>query len=271
MRTLITGIARSGTSALYFKLKQALPETAWCLFEPPQFDAADLYRHPDVLVKVVIGPPARFDYAPFRGFDRKIMIVRDPRDNLVSRLLYHPCGTAAFREDETKVAAFIKALRLKEADPGSMSVMALIDLFCAIIGRHRLDRSTEIYDMALDFHRANGDFVVCRYEDFVAGRYAVLEDHLGVRLPGGEADVTAQYRHVERTKATNSWRHWFTADDVAYFRPRLSPFMAAYGYADDWALATEPRISSAHGSEFVRRSVAQRNAQAKEALVGSAA
>jgi len=86
MRTLITGIARSGTSALYFKLRDALPETTWCLFEPRHIDAAHLYRHPDVLAKVIIGPPADFDYEPYRGFDPKIMIVRDPRDNLVSRL-----------------------------------------------------------------------------------------------------------------------------------------------------------------------------------------
>jgi hypothetical protein len=262
MRALITGIARSGTSALYFKLKQALPETTWCLFEPPQFDAADLYRQPDVLAKVVIGPPADFDYAPFRGFERKIMIVRDPRDNLVSRLLYHPCGTAAFREDETKVVTFINALRLKEADPRSVPVMALIDLTHVLTGYYRLDWSTLLYDVALDFHRANDDFVVYKYEDFVAGRYAVLEDYLQIQLPAGEADVTAQYRHVERTKATNSWRDWFTADDVAYFRSRLSSFMTAYGYADDWTLAAEPQISPAHGSDFVRRSVAQRNLQA---------
>jgi len=265
MRTLITGIARSGTSALYFKLKQALPETTWCLFEPPQFDSSELYRHPDVLAKIVIGPPADFDYAPFRGFDRKIMIVRDPRDNLISRLLYHPCGTAMFREDAIKVATFANALRLKEADPRGVSVSALIELIHVLTGRYRLDRSAALYDLALDFHRADDDFVVCKYEDFVAGRYAVLEDYLDVRLPAGEADVTEQYRHVERTKASDSWRHWLTADDVDFFRPRLAPFMAAYGYADDWILAAEPRISSAHGSDFVRRSVAQRNAQAKEA------
>jgi len=264
MRTLIVGIARSGTSALYFKLKQALPETTWCLFEPRQLDAADPYRHPDVLAKVIIGPPADFDYAPFRGFDKKIMMVRDPRDNLVSRLLYHPCATAEFRADAAKVAAFVDALRRKEADPRSLSVTALFHLFHRLTGRHLPARSTVIYDLALDFHRANDDFVVYKYEDFVAGRYAALEDYLQIRLPAGEADVTAQYRHVERTKAAESWRDWFTADDVAYYRPRLAPFMAAYGYAGDWTLAAAPQISPAHGSDFVQRSVDLRNAQAKE-------
>jgi len=76
---------------------------------------------------------------------------------------------------------------------------------------------------------------------------------------------------VERTKATESWRDWFTADDVGFSRPRLAPFRTAYGYADDWTFAAEPRIGSAHGSNIVRRSVAQRSAQAKESLILPAA
>ena len=56
-----------------------------------------------------------------------------------------------------------------------MSVVALIDLIHRLTGCYRLDGWTLIYDLALDFHRANDGFVVCKYEDFVAGRYAVLE------------------------------------------------------------------------------------------------
>jgi hypothetical protein len=59
MRTLITGIARSGTLALYFKLKEALPETTWYLFEPRHIDAADLHLHPDVLAKTHRNAPVK--------------------------------------------------------------------------------------------------------------------------------------------------------------------------------------------------------------------
>jgi hypothetical protein len=113
--------------------------------------------------------------------------------------------------------------------------------------------------MALDFHRANDDFVVYTYEDFIAGRCAAIENDLDITLASGEADVTSQYGHVVRTKTAKDWRNWFTADDVAYFRPRLAAFVRAYGYADDWALAAEPHISPAYDSEFVRRSIAIRN------------
>jgi hypothetical protein len=258
MKTLIVGIARSGTSALYFKLKQALPESTWCLYEPAHFDPSESAGSTDVLAKIVIGLPGEFDYTSFRRFDRKIMMVRDPRDNIVSRILYAPCATEAFRNDKAKVAAFTDALLRKEADPGSVSVVALSDLFRRLNGLDGASQPAMLHDLALDFHRANDDFTVCTYEDFIAGRYAVIEDHLGFALPGGEADVTAQYEHVVRGKTANDWKNWFTADDVAYFHPRLATFMRAYGYADDWTLAAAPHISPAHGSEFVRRSIALR-------------
>jgi hypothetical protein len=265
VKTLITGIGRSGTSALYFKLQEALPPTTWCLFEPHALDPSALDASPDVLAKILIGMPYVSDPARLRAFDKKILMVRDPRDNLVSRLLYRPCGTAEIRRDEAKVAAFVETLRGKEADPRSISMQALFELTFRLCGPDRPDRSTALQALALDFHRNNDGFVVYKYEDFIAGRYSVIEDHLGIRLPDGEVQVSAAHHHTVRTKASDGWRHWFTADDVNYFAPRLAPFMAAYGYADDWTLAAEPQISAEHSSDFVRRSVAIRRQQDRDA------
>jgi hypothetical protein len=267
VKTLITGIGRSGTSALYFKLQTALPPTTWCLFEPPALDPSAVNASPDVLAKILIGMPYVSDPMRIRAFDKRILIVRDPRDNLVSRLLYRPCGTAEIRDDESKVAAFIDALRSKEADPRSISMQALFELTYLLCGPYHPDRSTALQALALDFHRNNDGFVVYKYEDFVAGRYAAIENYLGIRLTDGEAQVPAPHQHGVRTKASEGWRHWFTADDVNFFRPRLASFMAAYGYAADWTLAAEPQIRAEHGSDFVRRSVTARRHQDREAKV----
>jgi hypothetical protein len=262
MKTLIVGISRSGTSALYFKLKQALPDSTWCLYEPPRFDPSDPGGSPNVLAKILIGPPSDFDYTSFREFDKKIMIVRDPRDNIVSQLLYAPCATESLRRDKAKIAVFIKALLSKEAAPRSISVLDLFDMFFHLIGRQEwLCQSSALYEIALDFHHSNDDFIIYKYEDFIAGRHAVIEKYLDLALPGGEVEVAAQYEHVVRTKAANNWQNWFTADDVDHFRPRLSSFMRAYNYPDEWTLAAEPRIKPEHGSEFVRRSIAIRSGQ----------
>jgi len=138
-----------------------------------------------------------------------------------------------------------------------------MELFCHVIGRNWALQPT-LYELALDFHQTNNDFLVYKYEDLIVGRYVAIEDYLGIEVPGGDADVTAQYEHVVRTKAANDWKNWFTPDDVEYFRPRLSAFMRAYGYPDDWSLADGPHISPEHSSEFVRRSIAIRIGQDQE-------
>lgn len=270
MKILIVGLARTGTSALYFKVKRALPQATWCLYEPPRFDPSDPGGAPDVLAKIVIGPPDQFDYMSFRNFDKKIMLVRDPRDSIVSRILYRPCGSKAFRQNEAMVIAFVDALCRKEVDPRSVSLLNLVDLFRNLTGEDWLPRFTALYALALDFHHHNSDFAVYKYEDFIAGRYEAIEDYLGIALPEGEADVTSQYEHVVRTKAAHDWKNWFTAEDVAFFRPYLASYMRAYSYLDDWTLAAEPRIRPEHSSEYVRRSVELRRQQSRDLLIPQA-
>ena len=276
MKILIMGLARSGTTALYFKIKEALPETIWCLYEPPRFDPSDPGAAPDVLAKILISHTADFDYASFRDFNKHILIVRDPRDHLVSRLLYRACSDPKFRQDDTNVARFIDTVRAKEANPRSISILGLLDRYNGLSGQGRaspsagsnpVPRSWAIgpYSVALDFHRRQEGLFTYKYEDLVAGSHLAIEEYVGISLPRGEAAVTAAYEHVARTKSANDWKNWFTEEDVAFFRPHLAAYMLAYGYPDDWALAEAPHIRPEHGSAFVQRSVALRCRQDREA------
>jgi hypothetical protein len=275
MKILIVGLPRSGTSALYFKIKEALPENAWCLYEPPRFDPSDRRAAADVLAKILISQSADFDYASFANFDKRILIVRDPRDHLVSRLLYRACSDPKFRQDDANVARFIDTIRDKEANPRSISILGLLDRYNSLNGEVRasprtgskaVPRSWAIgsYSMALDFHRRHEGLLTYKYEDLVAGNLLAIERYLGIGLPGGEAAVTAEYDHVVRTKGANDWVNWFTEEDVAFFRPHFAAYMRTYGYPDDWTLAAEPRIRPEHGSQFVRRSVALRRQRNRE-------
>jgi hypothetical protein len=56
---------------------------------------------------------------------------------------------------------------------------------------------------------------------------------------------------------------------VDYFRRHLIPFMAAYGYEDEWTLATEPEIRSEYSADFVRRSVELRRDQSRHLMLNS--
>ena len=77
-------------------------------------------------------------------------------------------------------------------------------------------------------------------------------------------------KYVQGWVDREGWAHCYFRR-AGYPRVRLPglpwspPFMAAYGYGDDWTLAAEPHISPAHGSEFVRRSVElRRDNQSRE-------
>src|SRR5688500_13798519 len=129
MRILIAGQAKSGTTALYYALKQTLPRKYTCLFEPHSTTAAAGDRH--VLAKVLINPTLRPD--AFETFDRKILIVRDPRDNLVSRLLYAVFDREFFADDG-KVRVFVERLERKRRDPAGVPLRELLQVLGDLSG-----------------------------------------------------------------------------------------------------------------------------------------
>ena len=128
MKVLIVGLPKSGTTALYTKVKDVLPQETLSLYEPRRFDAAAA-QHKDVLAKILIGQVGDFDYRSFRDFERRILIVRDPRDHLVSRLLYRACADPLFRADDAMVSGFVETLRQKERDPRSLSLLQVLDSY----------------------------------------------------------------------------------------------------------------------------------------------
>src|SRR5690606_15023024 len=85
-KIVIAGQGKSGTAALFHKIRAAVPDSTRLLFEPRAYEPEPDDGH--VLAKVLIDPPGYVDFSTFEPFDKKILIVRDPRDNLISRLLY---------------------------------------------------------------------------------------------------------------------------------------------------------------------------------------
>ena len=145
MKTVIFGLARSGTTALFYKLKHSLPPQTVCLFEPRSFNARALRKktigsllkgssEPDVLAKVLPfrpGDPADAD--SFSHFEKQILIVRDPRDRLISRLLYGVYDSRLC-DDDLKVSAFLDILKRKESDSRSVSLKNLLAAFATLNG-----------------------------------------------------------------------------------------------------------------------------------------
>lgn len=274
MRIVIFGLAKSGTTALFYKLKHSLPPDTICLFEPRSFAATAVRRKrvkalisggrpPDVLAKILpFRPKDAADAVSFSAFGKQILMVRDPRDRLISRLLYG-VYSSNFHEKDDKVRAFVELLKKKEADPSSVPVIALLQTFTELNGEvfspdawaahHRC----HAVQRPFDFHDARPNLFVYKYEEMVAQRFERLEMYLRVPLKG-DATVSPELSRVVRTKRAGYWRDWLTIEDVQYLRPVLQPYLDLYYSEADWDLNPSPVIPAEHGSGYVARIVNER-------------
>jgi hypothetical protein len=264
LRIVIAGQPKTGTTALYFRIKNSVPPDAWCIFEPKKYlQPPDGTRPEWVVAKVLIGRAyARggqvradgftVDHDSFASFHRKLHILRDPRDNLVSSFLYAVRHTS-FYADDRRLDQFLAVLEEKERNPTGVSMRRLLDTMST------LDRGVELLPSFLQRQELVGRFLVLypeyhrvSYAAFVEGDVGDLEDYLGFPLSGsGRVD---SHTRVIRTRGHGDWKNWFTADDVTYFRPLLEEYVRLAGLPDDdWELATRPTIPPEFASDYVRR------------------
>jgi hypothetical protein len=253
VKILVVGQPKSGTTALYSALEQSLPGHYTRLFEPDRYaaDNGDEF----VLAKILIRPTMVID--DFQGFQKKILLVRDPRDNLVSALLYAIYNLGAM--NDRKIRPFMKLLERKRKTPASVSLIALYAGLSALADEEMLLRNILRHQAVLGYEALRESSFVYKYEDFVAGRYRPLEEYLGFELRfSGEVDTA--YRRVVRTKGSGDWQNWFTAQDVAHFRPLFNQYLVRHGYDLEWALNPKPRILPEHSTEYVMRLVREKRA-----------
>lgn len=253
MRFLVAGQGKSGTSALFFKIRNSLGPEYRALFEPREY----VDRGPEPLVaKIVVNDPTLVRVADFDRFERKVLIVRDPRDNLISRLLYALYNFDVCAEPD-RVSPFVRLLKTKEGNPASVTVLELFDELRRITGVDLLARYLAHQSNAIAYHDARSELYVFRYEQLIGGDTSALGSYLGLSLTG-RADVDHRYARVARTKAAGGWVHWFTRTDVDRFRPLLREYMARYRYVEDWTLPDAPILDAAQSSEYVMRLVEEK-------------
>ena len=89
MKIVIAGLPKSGTTALFYKIKNSLPRNAKGLFEPFKYIPNPEDEKFDLVAKILFWPNRlEADYDSWGCFDKKIMIIRDPRDRYISEFLY---------------------------------------------------------------------------------------------------------------------------------------------------------------------------------------
>ena len=275
MKIVIYGLAKSGTSALFYKIRNSLPAGTITLFEPKAYTisgrimgrARALWRRnltPDVLAKVLPWEKGPVRLGDFERFDRQILIVRDPRDRIVSGLLYRSFN-ARFVRGEAAALEWLRLLRRKESEPGSISMLELVEAFDAMeraagVQSHWVDRYQENgVTRPLRFHNERPHLHVFRYEQLIEERFEDLEAFLGIRL-AGSATVPPLLGRVVRTKGSGAWRHWFTPEDVEAFRPMFQPYLDHYYPAADWGLGAPGSLDPELGSRYVERVINEKRA-----------
>lgn len=259
------GSSKTGTSGLHYSVLAAMPDEPLGLYEqhnPKMLHSLERYASDRALVAKFLFTNRRFTPDLVEPFHKRLLIVRDPRDTLVSVMLFYAGVLAAGKrrctlEEIEEVADLVER---KEQDPGSIDFLTLYHQAHRVLGNtvganrvtmRRFDRPVWFAD--------NAEAKTVYYERFVADDLDDVSDYVGLELvntrPPAKVDSL-----VVRSATSAEWRRWFTASDVAELRPKLAPYMARFGYEDDWELSDEP-IDPEFGSAYVRRTARKRFAQ----------
>ncbi len=267
MRILIAGLAKTGTTGLHFLVVNSFSQSKSeffqkpkLLFEPSECPSELLTSNENIIAKVLIGK--HLNVGSFSSFNKKITIVRDPRDRIISSLLYSQFH-ADYVNDIHAIQEIKALLEKKEATPSGISIKELLQNIGKLTGnenrelnhRKAVEASLKLFD---DYVDQMPDSLLYKYESFVSGEYLPLEQYLGFAM-SGKADVPESLSRVNRTKDSGDWRNWFTEEDVEIYKPIISPWLTKYGYdSSDWRLNEKPQIAKDHCSAYFMRLIGEK-------------
>jgi hypothetical protein len=276
MNILVIGKGKTGTTIVSKSIQLSLPDAVYYL-EPKRIgfflNKREVTR--PVVVKIIY---EHWDATPHLReaivhnelklkFDKVVAIVRDLRDEAISRLFYIALALAQRGVDAKAMDDWLAVLEEKERNPGDMSFLEMIQKLNGIFGTKvapRMPRD-EQYLKFLDRNCARLNIV--KYEDFIEDRIDELESYLGFQL-SDDRDV-GEYHWTRRSAAYNNWKRFFTRADVATLRELYDPLLSRWGY-DDWVLEPVSSLKTEECSGYVRRLVAQAQPPMYKSLLNQA-
>ncbi len=257
-KVLVVGLAKTGTTALFEKIRNAIPGETESCFEGDRDAIKRLisvgYKK-SVVAKVLVGsphPPLCTDRLD--SFHKRILIVRDPRDRIVSGLMYRAYARCDIEAPDSillphQLDSLIKQLQQKERSPAQY---ALSDIMGVDL-RKRFPVYADAYQQLFEIQKS-GKFHVVKYEDMVSGRLGALEDYLNLELEP-ITTVSSEFARVARSQRSGDWKHFLTQHEVDQIRVELHDAVTNFGYPDDWTIAANPTIDKEYCSEYVKRVV----------------
>jgi hypothetical protein len=268
---LILGAAKSGTTALFYAVQKALQNSglsAKGLFEPRNQEKVIAYLEARTdavpLVKALLGPFLRWPGDVSGLFAKRIIIYRDPRDNVVSRIPFMLTKLVALSERE-KRGALEALFRRKERRPGTLSVIDMVREIEKISGRSNLlesIRNNALLPAKMKRERPN-DFFLMPYDDLIEGKFRSLSDYIGFDVQG-DYEVDQKHSFVIRTKASGGWKDWFLPEDIKYFAKEVADDYLLLGFNPNEAAKKVRSIAPKTCSEYVSAQFSRLDEKRKE-------
>jgi hypothetical protein len=257
---LVIGAAKTGTTviskAIQHSLKSAQyhlePKTIMFFEQGSHIDASTpqvvkiIFEHWNAMPRMrnaIINNEAKMK------FNKIVAIKRDPRDELISRLLYiiYPY-IQANGYNERIVSMWIKLWTNKERSPKSLSICEMIEVFDKLAGSHFLGFLNKKADYSRFLTSNNKRLFTIRYEDFIQGTLKALQDYCGFHLVLDRG--VDEFTRTTRSCSYNNWKKYFTDHDVVYFKEVLGELLEDMGYSD-WQLEDVNTLNSKHCSEYL--------------------
>ncbi len=254
-KILVLGMGKSGTSILTYRIADVdanmkvyfEPYTTQCL-NHIEFHRKIYRKYDSYITKALYYPQYPQQLALVAGYyNKKICIIRDPRDLLISTFFYS--WNKSDNPPREKFPSALKLVLQKEKEPQTVDFTALLAL--------RPEVPASILDSVRNLcaltKNLGDEWHILKYEDFVTNNVVGLNDYLGFPI-SLEASVPGQLKRVERSKKFDNWRRWFTENDVQQLKPQLDEYLACLRYdPEDWTLAANPTLSPAEGSEYMTK------------------
>ena len=239
----IYSLSRSGSTLLNYMLCESL-EGCTNFFEPkscpPESELVG-----NVVAKIVLDThDSQVDATSFERFSKHICLTRDPRDRVISSLLFGLHG-----RNDSEFQRALECLHQKESQPSHYSFKQLVIDLNPGLTQEQLTQVLRDSQSALNRVRCHlPTAFVMTYERLIAGQFAALENYLGIELNRNYV-IPERHRYGKRATQIEQWKHWFTEEDVRFFKGVFELDNDIQRW--DWKLSNEPFIESAHCSEFV--------------------
>jgi hypothetical protein len=263
LKVLILGKAKTGTT-IVAKTIQANLSRARLTMEPESPDELlrrELTDRGNSVTKVIFEHWNRFPSErnalvlnELINFDRIVCIIRDPRDELISRLIYYVFPWSENHPgNDQKIQSWIELVRQKEQDPSSLSMLDLASGMDSIFGGKFLTELNQLHDFSSFLAQLPDNAFLLRYENFIRGNVEPLEKYL--EFPLGKKASKRKFRYTKRTASLNNWKQFLLPEDVEYLKSNYGDLIERSGYTD-WALDTPASLPSEHYSGYIKKLMA---------------